>query len=279
MIPVQVPSPNPPPMPPTPPGIGPPPPLPGAAPPAQAAGPGQPPQGAQPPPNAGPPPDVSADQPAAGDVRPRLIPGTDATSGDIPATPAEQKDLEQTLIKAGNMIHSRASRDQVLASLHDPSGTVSQAVGRTAAHILMTIDGQRQATGAGPLDHDVLKEAAAHVIPELMDVGISAGLFPIKPWEGKGDGGTVGVGADPYNREIRMAMLEATKIYGEAQLRRPDAAQLTEQAGNDWADNVRKEVSDGSASPAYMAKVRPQNAEGAPALIDQSQQGGAPSGP
>ena len=273
MIPVPQISPNPPPMPQTPPGVPPPPPLPGGAQPAGA--PGGPPTGAPPPdasgggdpgasgavpPNAGSPaapgPDTS-EPPQAGDVRPRLIPGTDATSGNVPASAAEQADLRQLLVKAGNMIHSRASRDQVLSSLHDPQSTVAQAVGRTAAGILMAASSQKQATGAGPIDTDVLKEAAAHVIPELMDVGISAGIFPIKPSPGGGPDGSVGVGTDPYNREIRMAMLEATKAYGEAQLQRPDAANLKEQAGNEWAQNISHEVANGTASPAYMAIARP----------------------
>lgn len=290
-IPVQTLPPDPPPMPPTTPGIAPPPQLPpmggapGGAPPPGAApsGAGAPPPPAGqlipggPPPAAGaappgaPPPD-SGDPGASGDdIHPRLIPGSDATSGLVPASPQEQQDLQQTLIKAGNMIHSRQSRDQVLSSLHDPQATVSQAVGRTAASILMTIDGQKQAVGQGALDHDVLMEAAKHVIPELMDIGISSGIFPMKPPPASASNDPSqgpGVGSDPYNRAIRMALLEATKIYGQQQLQRPDAHVLTQQAQNDWADGVRREVASGTASPKYMAIARPQS-QGQPALINQ----------
>ena len=64
------------------------------------------------------------------------------------------------------------SRDQVLASLHAPSETVAQAVGRTAVNIFI------QVVGSDALHHEVLIEAARYLIPELMDVGISAGIFP-----------------------------------------------------------------------------------------------------
>lgn len=223
-----------------------------------------------------PPADVS-DPAQQGDIRPRLIPGTDQTSGEVLANPKEQAEYRQTMIKAGQMIHSRTSRDQILSSLHDPGSTVAQAVGRTAASILMTIDQQKQASGSGPLSHDILHEAARYVIPELMDVGISAGIFPIKPPEGSSPDGEVGQGDDPYNKEIRMALLEAVKVYGEAQLKRPDKDKLVQRAGDDWADGIRQEVSDGTASPEYMKMARARSGSGViPQQSEPSPQGGMP---
>ncbi len=280
-------SPNPQPMPTTPPGVAPAPPLPPSQPqqPPGAAGAGGAPQAgagadptAQADPNAGAQgaPDASTGA-QAGQPSPRLIPGSDATSGDVPASPEEQSDLEQTLVKAGNMIHDRQSRNQVLSQMHDPRATVAQAVGRTTASILMQIDGQRQATGRGPLDRDVLMEAARYVVPELMDVGISAGLFPLKPTASPGEYGQqgVGVGTDPYNKEVRMALLEASKIYGEQILHGPNAHAETQQAQNDWAAGVRREVDEGTANPRFLAMTRPQSG-GQPALIDQDNQSAAP---
>ena len=126
-----------------------------------------------------------------------------------------QRDLTQLLVKARNIVHSRVSRDQVLASLHAPSETVAQAVGRTAVNIFI------QVVGSDALHHEVLLEAARYLIPELMDVGISAGIFPLKPPPDQGKAEGPGAGTDPYNHEIRMAMLEAMKVYGERQLKRP----------------------------------------------------------
>lgn len=215
-------------------------------------------------------------------MRPRLIPGTDATQGNVPASAQEQADFRQLMIKAGQIIHGRASRDAVLNSLHQPDRTVAQAVGATAAQILMTIDGQKQAVTQAPLSPEVLKEAARYVIPELMDVGISAGIFPIKPppggpatnMDGPGNERDQGPGAgtDVYNREIRMALLEATKVYGESQLKGPNAQQLTAKAQDDWAANVRQEVQNGTADPAYMKRVAPRTQSGAPAIVDESTQ-------
>jgi hypothetical protein len=212
----------------------------------------------------------------------------------VPASAQEQQDLQQTLLKAGQMIHGRASRDAVLNSLHAPNMTVAQAVGQTAAQVLMTVNGQKQAVTKAPLSNDVLQEAARYVIPELVDIGISAGIFPLKPppggaatnTDGPGNGKDQGpgVGSDPYNRTIRMAMLEATKVYGEAQLKGPNAQQLTANAQDEWASNVRKEVQNGTADPKYMAMVQPrtqqqQPQQGAPALIPGgSQQGASPPG-
>jgi len=292
MIPVATIPPDPGPQTPSAPGVSPPPPAPASQPPPGSpgaqAGPGPPPQspvgppGATPPsPGGGAPPGGPAGAPETmdqGDPRPRLIPGSDATSGNVPASPQEQNDLRQTLIKAGQMIHKPSSRDAVLNSLHQPDMTVAQAVGKTAAQILMTVDGQKQAVTQTALSHDVLYQAARYVIPELMDIGISAGIFPIRPppggtaSQGKGGNGQdqgPGVGNDPYNKSIRMAMLEATKVYGEAQLKSPGAAQMTEQAQNDWANQVRQEVQSGKADPRYMAMARPGGGgagpQGAPA--------------
>jgi len=286
MIPqVQTLPPNPPQQPMAPPGV---PPAPAASPPPQsgvAAG-GVP--GAQP---SAPP--VPTDQaagtgPAPGDPeatpdgepRPRLIPGTDAQSGDVPASRGEEADLRQAVTKALYMIHGRQSRDAVLSSMHNPNETISQAVGRTAAHILMTVEDQKKASGAGPIDHEVLKEAASYVLPELLQVGISAGLFNLRPPAGEADGAPApaatdeasgpGVGTDAYNKVLRMAMLEATKVYGEKQLQGPNAKQLTEQAQNDWARGVAQEVQDGTASPQYMKMVgRAGQQQAAPQLIPQ----------
>lgn len=224
-------------------------------------------------------------------MRPRLIPGSDDQHGNLPAPPEEQRDLQQTLIKAGTMIHSPKSRDAVLNSLHQPDKTVAQAVGQTAAQILMTVDQQKQAVTKVPLAPEIMREAARYVIPELMNIGISAGIFPLKPPPGSeggpgpqsqgNDENGPGRGSDPYNRELRMAMLEATKVYGEAKLKSPEGPQLTAQAQDEWASNVKREVASGTANPQYMAmiKARQQPGVGAPSATDMSQNappGGSP---
>lgn len=226
--------------------------------------------------NGGPGDEGDADAP-----RPRLIPGTDAKGGSVRASTQEQADLKQTLMKAGTMIHSRASRDAVLRSLHNPGITVAQAVGKTAAQILMTISAQKQAVTHVPLSPDVMKEAARYVVPELMNIGISAGIFPIRPPSssdaaaGAGGLGTddqqsgPGMGADPYNKSLRMAMLEAAKVYGESQLKSPQGPAMTQAAQNLWAHKVREEVANGTADPRYMSMVAPRTKAGSPALIDE----------
>lgn len=189
------------------------------------------------------------------------------------------------------MIHSRTSRDNVLGSLHRPGEAVAQAVGKTAAQILMTINDQKKAATGQPLDDDVLQEAARYVVPELMDIGISAGLFPIKPPPGgmasdtkgsRGDGKSTGVGLgdDDYNKQIRMAMVEAATVYGNSKLQSPDYPQLKEQAQNDWAAGVQREVQNGTANPAFMAKAK-ANTIGQPSQPQQSRLipgGAAPAG-
>jgi hypothetical protein len=74
-----------------------------------------------------------------------------------------------------------------------------------------------------------------------------------------------------------MAMLEATKVYGDHKLKEPGAQNLTQAAQNEWAQGVRQEVQNGTADPRYLAMVRPQSG-GQPALINQPDAGGA-SGP
>lgn len=153
------------------------------------------------------------------------------------------------------MIHGTKSRQAVVKALHNPREEVASVVGRTAANILMEISKQKQAVTKEPVPEDILQEAAGYVIPELITVGVAARIFPFDDHEGNGD--SVGTGATKFDEIAKMAMLEATKVYGEAQLRAPGAEAKTEQAGNDWAGEVSREVQNGTASPDYMKLARP----------------------
>ena len=278
--------PPPPSLPPVPPGGAmpaagppgtPPPASPGGSPPGAPApaGGGSPPPGGAGNAQDGSPTEPSGQTSPTDPVRPRLIPGSDASSGAVGASPAQQKELEQVVAKSLQMIHSKQSRDKVLNALHNPRATVAQVVGQTAANILMTVSNQRKAIAGGPLDREIVQEAAKYVIPEVMDVGIAAGIIPLNPTQGPD--GKVGVGADPYNREIRMATLEATRAYGQEQLRQPGAASDVERAQQDWAHGVSADVQAGKASPAFMRAVRPQSPTGQPTLIPPQSNGAAPT--
>jgi hypothetical protein len=203
-----------------------------------------------------PPPggDPAAQQPPGGDVRPRLIPGSDQTEGEVPAAPQDEADLDQTVNKALLMIHGRKSRDQILKALHDPNGKVSEVVGRLTVTILMSVSDQKRAGGSQPLSEDVLQEAAGYIVPELMKVGCAAGIFPFED----PDDDEPGSGPGEFNNQVRMAMLEATKYYGEKILKQPGAQQRSEEAGTQWAAGIAREVDNGTASPQFMQAVQGQ---------------------
>jgi hypothetical protein len=197
---------------------------------------------------------------ASAGVKPRLIPGSDATEGDLPASPQEQADLQQTVNKALYFIHGRQSRNNVLQQLHDPSGTVAQTVGRAAFNILMTVSDQKRAATGQPLDEDVLHEALGYVVPELMTVGCVAGIFP---FEAPPDDSNLapGQGNTEYDRQVKLASLEATKIYGERVLRGPGAQQRTQNAQDQWAAGIQKEVQNGTADPRFMKQIGQMRAQ------------------
>ncbi|MGH3628055.1 MAG: hypothetical protein ACRDRL_11535 [Sciscionella sp.] len=205
------------------------------------------------------------------DVRPRLIPGSDSDSGDIPASPQEEQDLQQTVAKALMMIHGRKSRGPILALLHDPTATVSQAVGRAAFNILSTISGQKKAVTSQPLDDDTLHEALGYVVPELMLVGCTAGLFPFEapPDDSQTEPGQ---GNTEYDRQCRLACIEATKLYGESILKSPQGPQRTEQAQNDWAAGIQKDAQSGNLDPRLKQQLSSMQSQGQLA-------GGAPNTP
>lgn len=207
-----------------------------------------------------PPPggDPAQAQPA-GDVRPRLIPGTDQTEGEVPATPQDEADLDQTVNKALLMIHGRKSRDQILKSLHDPNGTVAEVVGRLTVQILMNVSDQKRASGGQPLSEEVLQEAAGYVVPELMKVGCAAGIFPFDD----PDSEEPGAGTTEFDKQVKMAILEAVKFYGEKVLKEPGAQQRSEEAGNEWAAGVAQEVDGGHADPKFVQMM--QSGNGGPA--------------
>jgi hypothetical protein len=193
------------------------------------------------------------------DVRPRLIPGTDQTEGEVPATPQDEADLDQTVNKALLMIHGRKSRDQILKSLHDPNGTVAEVVGRLTVQILMSVSDQKRASGGQPLSEEVLQEAAGYVVPELMKVGCAAGIFPFDD----PDSDEPGAGTTEFDKQVKMAILEAVKFYGEKVLKEPGAQQRSEEAGNEWAAGVAQEVDGGHADPKFMQMM--QSGNGGPA--------------
>lgn len=200
-----------------------------------------------------------AAEPAAGEeVRPRLIPGTDQTEGEVPASPQDEADLSQVVDKALLMIHGRKARDQILKSLHDPNGTVAEVVGRLTVQILMTISDQKSAGGGQKLSEDLLQEAAGYIVPELLKVGCAAGIFPFDD----PDSDEPGAGTDEFDKQVKMAMLEAVKYYGEKVLKQPDAQQRSDEASSQWAAGVAQEVDNGTASPEFMKAMQ---AKGQPA--------------
>lgn len=187
-------------------------------------------------------------------LRPRLNPGTDQQGGEVEASPGEQAELDQVVIKALKMIHGRESRDATLKTLHDPSLTVPEVVGRAAYRVLSSVSDQKRATTKEPVSEDVLQEAAGVVVPELLKVGIAAGIFPIED-----DSETreeVGNTESEFDRTARLAMLEATKAYGENELRGPNAERRTLDAQDDWAQGISEEVQAGQADPEYMDIAR-----------------------
>jgi hypothetical protein len=188
------------------------------------------------------------------DVRPRLIPGSDQTEGEVPASQQDQAILEQVISKAMTMVHGRKSRDAVLNVLHNPKATVAEVVGKATTNILMTISDQKAAADGQPLDESTLQEAASYLVPELMTVGCAAGIFP---FDAPNDDSEPGAGNKPFDTQVRLAMLEAVKAYGERELRKPTGQARSERAANEWARGVRDEVMGGTADPEFMKMARP----------------------
>jgi hypothetical protein len=191
-----------------------------------------------------------------GAVKPRLIPGSDE-QGEIAASPEEEAVLDQVVSKAMTMIHGRKSRDAVIQSLHNPREEVAAVVGRVGANILMAVSEQKGVATGVPVDPEILREAAGYVIPELMQVGVAAGIFPFEAPDD--DAEEVGAGTTEFDQQSRLAMLEAVKVYGESQLRQPGSQAKSEAAGDEWARGISQEVQDGTADSQYMAVARPTN--------------------
>lgn len=206
--------------------------------------------------------DAAALQGDGSQLRPRLIPGSDADGGEMPAGPQEEADLAQTVNKALLMIHGRKSRDSVIKQLHDPSMTIAEAVGRAAFNILMTISDQKSVTNREPLSETILQEAAGYVVPELMTIGCVAGIFPFEPPDDSQE--EVGGGETEFDRQCQLAILEATRIYGEKVLQGPEGERRSTEAQDDWARGVHEEVQNGTADPEFMQAVGQAGGTGAP---------------
>jgi hypothetical protein len=198
--------------------------------------------------------------------RPQLIPGGGAPPDEEQASPQEQSELEQVVTKALRMIHGQKSRAATMKLLHDPNGTIPEVVGRAAVNLLSTIGDMKNASTKESISPDVLKEAAAYVIPELLTTGIAAGIFDV---EDAPDGAEVGTGNTEYDQLVQLSTLEAAKAYGEKRLAGPNAEAESAAAADDWAAGVAEEVRNGTADPEYMARARPApQGEAKPQLIE-----------
>jgi hypothetical protein len=193
--------------------------------------------------------------PTGADVRPQLIPGGAPPDGaEVAASPGEQAELDQVVNKALFMIHGRKSRADTVKMLHDPNRSVAEVVGNAAFRILSTISDQKNASTREPVSESVLEEAASYVVPELLEVGIAAGLFPIDPPDPGAE--EVGAGNAEFDKQVQLALLEAVKAYGESELRSDRGPRRTEEAQNEWARGIAQEVQNGTADPEYMQVAR-----------------------
>lgn len=176
-----------------------------------------------------------------------IPPGVDASqigTDEPTATPQDEQQLEQAVTKMRRMVHGRSSRNQVIDQLNDKDVPVPQAVGRTAAGIVGTIEQQAKASGIA-LDNSVLVELGMHTVQELLEVGIAGGFY-------KG----LKEGTPQYEEVAKLAMLEGAKSHGEKILAGPGAQKASEQAQDYWAQQIAQEVDNGTADPRYLAAAR-----------------------
>lgn len=174
-----------------------------------------------------------------------LPPGVDPAAvqdpGEEAVTPEEQKQYDQIVRFAANLIYKNPK--QTLAAMNHADLPIHQAVGRHAATIAEVIEKTAKAN-KDQLDPDVFWHAGSEVIEMLMDLGVQAKAFPLDPE------------SEQYQQEAAMALMEAEKIVGEKALKDPKQAQkLSAEAGDVWAWGIAKEVDAGQASPAYMKMV------------------------
>lgn len=174
-----------------------------------------------------------------------IPPGMEGQIGqeEVPATAQEEGQLEQAITKMMRMVHGRQSRDATIDAINNHQVPVHEAVGRQAAVIVATIKEQADAAGV-KLDDEVLLNLGQHTVNELLEVGMAGRFFPFED------------GSPQHIEVFKLSMLEGVKVHGEQVLRGQDAKRLTDEAGSYWAQQIAREVDEGTADPEFLAMMK-----------------------
>lgn len=184
-------------------------------------------------------------------------PGPGVT-GQPQASPDEQETFDLVVSQAMHSIHGEKTRDKILKQL-GAGPTPAQAVGKIAGQLgLMAWRSAKETGNAARLSQEVMGAAGAEIVEQLIELGQVAGLFQLQS-------------EDEATKMAEQAMLEATRIYGEALLASGDvdraaaSHQLQQEIAREQKGMQPRPVAAGVRSAIQGAQGAPGGAQGAPA--------------
>jgi hypothetical protein len=134
------------------------------------------------------------------------------------ASPEEQEQYDMVMTAALSMIYGDQSLPTVVEKLASDKEELGKAIGHTAAMILMSIKGGVERQGR-EVSGDILFNAGQEVVSELIEVAISSKLMD----------------ESQTDQILEQALTEGMRVFGEAELKSPNAAQKQAAAKQEMA--------------------------------------------
>lgn len=172
-------------------------------------------------------------------------PGIVDEGEDVQATPEEQADYEQFVLKAIQFIHGPKSSRAVLQHLNQKDTSVPEAVGRTTAFIVKNISNSAKLAKAS-VSPDVMFEASHEIVEELLGVGSASGIFPIK-WPEQDN-----APLSPEQEDLAAQSVSlAAHFYGQEFVKTREAQDLKPQAQDMVLAGIAREADRGQLDPDF----------------------------
>jgi len=177
-----------------------------------------------------------------------VLPGGQPLEYDEEAvTPEEQAIYTQFVLRAQEFVSK--DPEVVIDKMNNKKVPVFQSVGKTALMIVQGVEKTAAAAGQ-EISPEIMLNGGAEIVELLMELGDAAGIWPFKQ------------DSKEYEEAMSMAYMHGAELAGKQVLAGPNAAQMTEEAGNVLAQQIALESERGETPRGFFEGLQSQVAGG-----------------
>ena len=173
-------------------------------------------------------------------VRPGLDPQI-LEFNESEVTPEEQAQYEQFFYRAKDFVSQQA--EAVIDQMNDRKVPVYKNVGKTALMIAQGVEKTARSAGK-EIAPEIMLAAGEEIVEMLMELGDKAKIWPFD------------ADSRDYTEAMNMALMYGAELAGKEVLAGPDAAQMTEEAGNVLAQQVAAEHEAGQTPDGFFESLQ-----------------------